>query len=270
MDGLVEIVRENESMLTNIADIISTFWACVKKEQNCWLWIGAGMNGGYGVLRVGKEQMLAHRLSYVIHKGGIPDEYVVHHTCHIRECVNPDHLEIISRDENTAYQNKKYVSAWEFKKKLSARDNFLRSYTVDSNTECWLWNRYVNSNGYAHIWADGRSQLVHRYSYEMHKGPVPKGLCIDHLCRNRACCNPDHLEAVTSKENSLRGTSLWAINASKVSCIRGHRFDDVNTYVNKKGNRICRKCRTDKEKLRRLAIKELREANNVGATVECA
>jgi HNH endonuclease len=79
--------------------------------------------------------------------------------------------------------------------------------------------------------------------YRLLVGPVPEGLELDHLCRNRACVNPAHLEPVSHRENVLRGASFAAINAVKTHCIHdGHPFDDVNTIVRPEGRRGCRAC----------------------------
>lgn len=80
-------------------------------------------------------------------------------------------------------------------------------------------------------------------SHELHKGPIPEGLVIDHLCRNRGCVNPDHLEAVTQRENILRGEGLAAANARKTHCPKGHPYSGENLYVvPSSGRRQCRIC----------------------------
>ena len=115
--------------------------------------------------------------------------------------------------------------------------------------ECWRWNGATMSNGYGLFGigrkADGsrRTVLAHRWSFEQSVGLIPGGLTIDHLCRNRACVNPAHMEVVTPKENSLRGISPPAQNSRKLWCNNGHPFDGQNTYLNKKGRRECRICK---------------------------
>jgi HNH endonuclease len=81
---------------------------------------------------------------------------------------------------------------------------------------------------------------AHRWAYEAHKGEIPAGLVIDHLCRNTLCVNPAHLEAVTVKENLKRGVNA---NGEKTHCKRGHEFTGDNTYRTKRGTRRCRACR---------------------------
>jgi hypothetical protein len=108
-------------------------------------------------------------------------------------------------------------------------------------------------------WAGGRNLrvLAHRWSYEYHVGPIPDGLTIDHLCRNPACVNPDHLEPVTHRENVLRGTSRAAIHAAKTECVNGHPFSGDNLILRGNGRwRDCRECTRAKHRRRYHRLKK--------------
>lgn len=112
----------------------------------------------------------------------------------------------------------------------------------DSQDECWPWTGAMQGQGYGQYGKPMR--LAHRISYEFFVGPIPEGLTLDHLCRNRQCVNPSHLEPVTRGENVLRGESLPARNARKTHCPKGHPYDDINTYVSPNtGWRQCKACR---------------------------
>ncbi len=116
--------------------------------------------------------------------------------------------------------------------------------TVDPNTDCWLWLNGVNRDGYGCIRIDGKSQSTHRVVFQRLVGLIPTGFQLDHLCRVRSCCNPKHLEIVTSRVNTLRGNTIAANNSKKDFCSNGHVFDLKNTYYRPDRNsRECRICR---------------------------
>lgn len=108
---------------------------------------------------------------------------------------------------------------------------------------CWLWTGGKARGGYGKFRFANRTGLAHRFSYEQFIGPIPSGMQLDHLCRNRACCNPTHLEPVTGRENLLRGDTFQARNAAKTRCPAGHEYTPNNTYRYPDGRRRCIACR---------------------------
>lgn len=92
---------------------------------------------------------------------------------------------------------------------------------------CWEWHRYRNDAGYGCLSVGNKKTEAYRASYETFVGPVPTGLELDHLCRNRGCINPDHLEPVTKKVNVLRGFNACANNARKTRCKHGHELTAI-------------------------------------------
>lgn len=114
--------------------------------------------------------------------------------------------------------------------------------SVNPITGCWEWTGAKNDQGYGMLCEQrGSRQLrAHRVVYEAVKGPIPEGLELDHLCRNRQCVNPTHLEAVTHQVNAQRGNAgrNWA---AKTHCPSGHPYDEDNTH-RYKGRRFCKAC----------------------------
>jgi hypothetical protein len=127
---------------------------------------------------------------------------------------------------------------------------------VEVGGECWDWTGTLAPNGYGSAaLRDGTTgapvtMRAHRVAYEVLRGPIPAGLTLDHLCRNRRCVRPSHLEPVTAGENVLRGEGVSAKHARTTACPRGHEYTPDNTYV-LGGRRTCRACHRAKERVRR-------------------
>ena len=111
----------------------------------------------------------------------------------------------------------------------------------DDPSKCWRWMAGV-SGGYGMFWTGKKNEVTHRIMYELLHGEIRKIRTLDHLCRNRICCNPSHLEVVTIGENVLRGEGPTAVNARRTECKSGHSFNKENTYYRKSGGRACRVC----------------------------
>lgn len=127
-----------------------------------------------------------------------------------------------------------------------------RAYEDDRGyaTPCWISTRCMKQNGYTVIGVAGVVKYTHRVAYEAFRGAIPAGLVIDHLCRVRECCNPDHLEPVTTRINLLRGDTSTAREAATTHCPRGHPYDEANTYrrPDGKNKRDCRTCRNSRRR----------------------
>ena len=124
---------------------------------------------------------------------------------------------------------------------------------VEKTDTCWLWTGAKNGDGYGSFWFDGGSQLVHRLSWQNEVNDIPKGLIIDHLCRNRACVNVEHMELVTIQDNNQRG-KLGDLRPVQKYCKRGHERTLDNLYFGKsrsgKITSACKRCNLDNSKRR--------------------
>lgn len=128
---------------------------------------------------------------------------------------------------------------------LNMLGRFQRLYVPEPNTGCWLWTGALDTGGYGRFNIGGEVlDCAHRVSFKLFKGKIPDGYDIDHLCRVRCCVNPDHLEAVTRRENLRRSSIVSStIKANQTHCIYGHEFTASNVWLNAKGHRVCKKCK---------------------------
>jgi hypothetical protein len=144
-----------------------------------------------------------------------------------------------------------------FRKVQSDADRFASKYVPEPNSGCWLWLASIRNkaHGYGqfHIGhrPDRKKVYAHRFSYELHVGPIPESLTVDHLCRVRSCVNPRHLEPVTIGENLLRGETFQGKNAAKTHCIRGHELAGTNLLGGQGAHRRCKICHRETVRRRR-------------------
>jgi hypothetical protein len=135
----------------------------------------------------------------------------------------------------------------------SERDQarFWAKVALPNEQGCMLWLAYADPDGYGRFRSEGEARRAHRISYALAYGPIPEGLVLDHLCRNRRCVAPDHLEVVTRGENVLRGETVAAAHLAKTHCRHGHAFTGDNVYLYRGKHRRCRTCARNRGRAQR-------------------
>lgn len=123
---------------------------------------------------------------------------------------------------------------------------------VRQEGDCWLWTAYT-TGGYGRFRANRQNWAAHRLAYEELVAPIPNGLVLDHLCRNRTCINPDHLDPVTPGVNVLRGETFVRTNAEKTHCINGHEYtpDNTGSQSSSTPKRYCKQCERNRNVVRK-------------------
>jgi hypothetical protein len=226
-------------------------WTEIEKDPRtgCWNYSGRSCNS-YGALSVSGKQQYAHRVSYELTKGPIPEGCRLRRTCRNKRCVNPDHLRLTGP--------KKPAESKETRLLRKAERRFWSR--VDKNgplfkgDPCWLWTGSL-VEGYGQFSIAKSCIKAHRYAYELLIWPIGNGLTLDHLCRNRQCVNPMHLEEVPPTVNTMRGNGIGALNARKTHCSKGHPLSGDNLYIRRCGRRTCKECkRKTTQSLRQKAL----------------
>ena len=135
---------------------------------------------------------------------------------------------------------------------LATPEHFWSQVSRPSKNACWTWNGYRQPTGYGRLRYQGRSILAHRLAYELTVGPIQLGKQLHHRCANPPCVNPAHLVQVTGSENNAQRdrTKLGSHQRDKTRCIRGHPFDEANTYYRPSGHRMCRECARERDRHR--------------------
>ena len=142
--------------------------------------------------------------------------------------------------------------------RVSPIEDRMRDKILVTPDGCWRWIGFIDKAGYGRINGGRRGSPVlyaHRVAYELHKGAIGERLELDHLCRNRWCCNPDHLEPVTHQTNVLRGIAPAIVLHRSGKCSRGHERNEVNTYCTKGRTVHCRICRREKRSAQAAEVK---------------
>jgi hypothetical protein len=224
------------------------FWRKVGFGDGCWEWAAGCNRGGYGQFRLDGRAHGAHRLVARALVGPIPPGYEVDHTYSNRACGRPSHLAIITKRVTL----QRGVGA-------SARRRFFAKLEVGGEGGCWVWCGCTTREGYGQFRFAGQTVCAHRFAFGLLRGPIPVDREIDHLCRNRACVNPAHLEVVTQRENNRRSLSPAGRNGRKTHCARGHPFDAANTSPVRGGKRACRACARERERRKRARLRAARE-----------
>ena len=146
---------------------------------------------------------------------------------------------------------------WTFDRRI------MQKVVIDENN-CWNWTGHITKNGYGMTSIGNKQYMAHRYTYEWKFGKIKDKLVIDHLCRNRKCVNPDHLEVVTLQENINRGLlgnlkhlRNEAYCKTRTHCALGHELNGKNLYITSRNHKICKKCLKEyQKKYREKAIKD--------------
>lgn len=184
----------------------------IEPGSGCWIWLRSRTGKGYGRFQDRRlKSQAAHRAAYELVKGPVAEGLELDHICNTPACINPDHLEQVTTQEN----HKRAVERRGEKTRETQLEeiNALRALFAGSDDDwavhesgCWIWLRGMSKQGYGRVWVpeERSSRYAHRVLYHNVMGPIPEGLHLDHTCELNICVNPEHLEPVTGSENARR------------------------------------------------------------------
>lgn len=212
------------------------FWNLVEKTDGCWLWLGTPDQNGYGAFHAHGEKWRAHRYSYTIMIGAIPDGLTIDHVCRTRLCVRPDHLEAVSPKTNSQRRSAVIThcpKGHEYTPENTGRSNGRRFCRICSRLASKLYERrkYAVPDDVVENKAKTHCPQGHEYSPEN-----------TYVHRSKRACRT----CMTLNMRSFRGhpsnAPIGVPNAEKTHCAQGHEFTPENTYIRKNGARVCRTC----------------------------
>jgi hypothetical protein len=158
-------------------------------------------------------------------------------------------------------------------KPIPVVDRIMKKITINSSG-CMLWNGATNGRGYGVILDDNtngrRMTYVHIAMYVSKVGPVPSGMQLDHLCRTRNCCNPEHLEPVSGSENLLRSNNMNFVTKRTGVCKNGHNVSGINAHVSSDGRTRCRACAILRKRMYRIKNSATRQPSLMVGVKETA